>query len=135
MWWQPELLLQQCCFRCLPSALGDYDATQQSTRQERGHGRGRGIGRCRRPDLGGHVLNCSACKSGDRKRRAPQRCAHARYPVSGGEPKAVDGTLAIMVGGDKELFEQVKDILLIVGRARCTVDRLGLVTQPSLPIR
>jgi len=32
-------------------------------------------------------------------------------PVSGGEPKAVDGTLAIMVGGPAETFEKVKDIL------------------------
>ena len=36
-------------------------------------------------------------------------------PVSGGEPKAVDGTLAIMVGGEKELFEEVRDILLVMG--------------------
>ena len=36
-------------------------------------------------------------------------------PVSGGEPKAVDGTLAIMVGGDKALFEEVKDLLLVMG--------------------
>ena len=36
-------------------------------------------------------------------------------PVSGGEPKAIDGTLAIMAGGDEDVFEQVKDILLIVG--------------------
>lgn len=32
-------------------------------------------------------------------------------PVSGGEPKAVDGTLSVMVGGDKKIFEQVKPIL------------------------
>ena len=36
-------------------------------------------------------------------------------PVSGGEPKAIDGTLAIMVGGDKELFDQVKDVLAVMG--------------------
>jgi 2-hydroxy-3-oxopropionate reductase len=36
-------------------------------------------------------------------------------PVSGGEPKAVDGTLAIMVGGKAEVFESVKDILLKMG--------------------
>jgi len=36
-------------------------------------------------------------------------------PVSGGEPKAVDGTLAIMVGGQEELFEEVRDILLVMG--------------------
>ena len=33
----------------------------------------------------------------------------------GGEPKAIDGTLAIMVGGDKELFDQVKDVLAVMG--------------------
>ncbi len=26
-------------------------------------------------------------------------------PVSGGEPKAIDGTLSVMVGGDKAIFE------------------------------
>lgn len=34
-------------------------------------------------------------------------------PVSGGEPKAIDGTLSIMVGGDKNLFLQVKDEILL----------------------
>lgn len=32
-------------------------------------------------------------------------------PVSGGEPKATDGTLSVMVGGDKELFDKCYDIL------------------------
>ncbi|QQO08504.1 2-hydroxy-3-oxopropionate reductase [Breznakiella homolactica] len=36
-------------------------------------------------------------------------------PVSGGEPKAVDGTLAVMAGGDKALFDEVKDILFSMG--------------------
>jgi len=36
-------------------------------------------------------------------------------PVSGGEPKAIDGSLAIMVGGEKGLFEEVRDILLVMG--------------------
>lgn len=34
-------------------------------------------------------------------------------PVSGGEPKAKDGTLSIMVGGDKAVFEKVKDNILL----------------------
>ena len=34
-------------------------------------------------------------------------------PVSGGEPKAIDGTLSIMVGGDEALFESVKDDILL----------------------
>ncbi|KGT37753.1 2-hydroxy-3-oxopropionate reductase [Weizmannia sp. CD-2023] len=32
-------------------------------------------------------------------------------PVSGGEPKAIDGTISVMVGGKKEVFEEVKDVL------------------------
>lgn len=32
-------------------------------------------------------------------------------PVSGGEPKAVDGTLAVMVGGKKEVFDKYYDLL------------------------
>jgi 2-hydroxy-3-oxopropionate reductase len=36
-------------------------------------------------------------------------------PVSGGEPKAKDGTLSIMVGGKKEVFEQVEEILKVMG--------------------
>ena len=36
-------------------------------------------------------------------------------PVSGGEPKAIDGTLAIMVGGDKGIFEKIKPVLEKMG--------------------
>ncbi len=36
-------------------------------------------------------------------------------PVSGGEPKAIDGTLAIMVGGKAEVFEKVKPVLAAMG--------------------
>lgn len=36
-------------------------------------------------------------------------------PVSGGEPKAIDGTLSIMVGGDEEVFNEVRDILALMG--------------------
>ena len=36
-------------------------------------------------------------------------------PVSGGEPKAIDGTLAIMVGGKKEIFDRHVDLLSAVG--------------------
>ncbi|EPD27920.1 2-hydroxy-3-oxopropionate reductase [Actinotignum schaalii] len=32
-------------------------------------------------------------------------------PVSGGEPKAIDGTMSVMVGGEEELFNEVKDVL------------------------
>lgn len=36
-------------------------------------------------------------------------------PVSGGEPKAIDGTLSIMCGGPKELFDKYQEILLVMG--------------------
>ena len=36
-------------------------------------------------------------------------------PVSGGEPKAIDGTLAIMVGGKKEVFDRYIDLLGVLG--------------------
>jgi 2-hydroxy-3-oxopropionate reductase len=46
-------------------------------------------------------------------------------PVSGGEPKAVAGTLAIMVGGPRETFEQVKDILGKMGASVTHVGEIG----------
>ena len=46
-------------------------------------------------------------------------------PVSGGEPKAVDGTLAIMVGGDKSLFDEVKDVLLVMGASAVHCGPIG----------
>ena len=36
-------------------------------------------------------------------------------PVSGGNPKAADGTLAIMTGGETQIFEKVKPILECMG--------------------
>lgn len=36
-------------------------------------------------------------------------------PVSGGEPKAIDGSLSIMVGGDQKVFNEVYDILMAMG--------------------
>ena len=47
-------------------------------------------------------------------------------PVSGGEPKAIDGSLSIMVGGDKAVFEQVKDdILLKMGASAVYCGNIG----------
>jgi len=46
-------------------------------------------------------------------------------PVSGGEPKAVDGTLSIMVGGKKEIFDQVEDILKVMGASAVLVGDIG----------
>lgn len=46
-------------------------------------------------------------------------------PVSGGEPKAIEGTLAIMVGGPRETFESVKEILLKMGASATWVGSIG----------
>ncbi len=46
-------------------------------------------------------------------------------PVSGGEPKAIDGTLSIMTGGRKEVFEEVKDILLSMGTSVVYCGEIG----------
>jgi len=46
-------------------------------------------------------------------------------PVSGGEPKAINGTLSIMVGGKKKVFEQVEDILKVMGASAVLVGDIG----------
>jgi 2-hydroxy-3-oxopropionate reductase len=46
-------------------------------------------------------------------------------PVSGGEPKAIDGTLAIMVGGPPEACAQVRDILSVMGSSVVRVGEVG----------
>ncbi|MEF2072915.1 2-hydroxy-3-oxopropionate reductase [Consotaella aegiceratis] len=46
-------------------------------------------------------------------------------PVSGGEPKAIDGTLAIMVGGDAAAFEKVEPILQVMGGSVVRVGDVG----------
>lgn len=53
-------------------------------------------------------------------------------PVSGGEPKAKDGTLAIMVGGKEEVFEQVKDVLYAMGAEVTLVGGNGSGTTAKL---
>ncbi len=46
-------------------------------------------------------------------------------PVSGGEPKAIDGTLSIMVGGEKEVFDKVYDILMAMGSSAVHCGDIG----------
>jgi len=46
-------------------------------------------------------------------------------PVSGGEPKAVEGTLAIMVGGPEATFNKVKGILEVMGASVKLVGDIG----------
>jgi 2-hydroxy-3-oxopropionate reductase len=46
-------------------------------------------------------------------------------PVSGGEPKAVEGTLAIMVGGDQKDFDEAKPLFDIMGSSAVLVGSIG----------
>lgn len=46
-------------------------------------------------------------------------------PVSGGEPKAIDGTLSFMVGGRQEVFDKCKDILLAMGSSAVLCGEVG----------
>ena len=46
-------------------------------------------------------------------------------PVSGGEPKAIDGTLSFMVGGKQEIFDTCKDMLLTMGASAVLCGDVG----------
>ncbi|MBU2534758.1 MAG: 3-hydroxyisobutyrate dehydrogenase [Chloroflexi bacterium] len=47
-------------------------------------------------------------------------------PVSGAPPKAADGTLSIMVGGKKEIFDQCKPVLEVMGEKIIHVGEVGM---------
>jgi 2-hydroxy-3-oxopropionate reductase len=46
-------------------------------------------------------------------------------PVSGGEPKAIDGTLAIMVGGKQEIFDRVLPLFKAMGSSAILTGPVG----------
>ncbi|MCD8220811.1 MAG: 2-hydroxy-3-oxopropionate reductase [Clostridiales bacterium] len=46
-------------------------------------------------------------------------------PVSGGEPKAIDGTLSVMVGGKKDLFDKYYDMLMVMAGSVVYVGEIG----------
>jgi 2-hydroxy-3-oxopropionate reductase len=46
-------------------------------------------------------------------------------PVSGGEPKAIDGTLAIMVGGKQDVFDKIEPILKQMGSTVTLTGKIG----------
>jgi 2-hydroxy-3-oxopropionate reductase len=46
-------------------------------------------------------------------------------PVSGGEPKAIEGTLSIMVGGKKEIFERCREMLGKMGASVVLCGAIG----------
>lgn len=45
------------------------------------------------------------------KKLAEKQANFLDAPVSGGEPKAIDGSIAVMVGGKQEVFDKYKDLL------------------------
>ena len=46
-------------------------------------------------------------------------------PVSGGEPGAIEGTLSFMVGGKKEIFDEYKDLLNVMGASVVYCGEIG----------
>ena len=45
------------------------------------------------------------------ERLAKQEVTFLDAPVSGGEPKAIDGTIAVMLGGNQEVFNRYEELL------------------------
>jgi 2-hydroxy-3-oxopropionate reductase len=62
------------------------------------------------------------CRS-QAKRLEAQGVRYVDAPVSGGEPGARDGTLAIMAGGDADVINDIGDVFAVFGR----VTRIGPV--------
>jgi 2-hydroxy-3-oxopropionate reductase len=56
---------------------------------------------------------------------AGQGVAMVDAPVSGGEPKAIEGTLSVMVGGDRAVFDQVADVMSAVAASVVYVGAIG----------
>ena len=66
--------------------------------------------------LASQEINCACQQKGVKMLDAP---------VSGGEPKAIDGTLSIMVGGPEDVFHQVKELLLAMGSSAVYCGEIG----------
>lgn len=58
------------------------------------------------------------------ERLAKQEVTFLDAPVSGGEPKAIDGTIAVMLGGNQEVFKRYEELLNTMAS---TVTRVGEV--------
>ncbi len=46
-------------------------------------------------------------------------------PVSGGEPKAIDGTISVMVGGKKDIFDKYYDLMMDMAGSVVYVGEIG----------
>ncbi len=53
-------------------------------------------------------------------------------PVSGGEPKAIEGTIAVMVGGKKEVFDAYYDIMMAMAGSVVYVGEIGAGNMAKL---
>lgn len=53
-------------------------------------------------------------------------------PVSGGEPKAIDGTIAVMVGGKKEVFDANYDLMKVMAGSVVYVGEIGAGNMAKL---
>ncbi|SHF03185.1 2-hydroxy-3-oxopropionate reductase [Atopostipes suicloacalis DSM 15692] len=46
-------------------------------------------------------------------------------PVSGGEPGAIEGSIAVMVGGDQDVFDKYYDVLMVMASSVTLVGEVG----------
>ena len=78
---------------------------------------------------GALVIDISSVTPGDAKVCAEAFAAvgvdYLDAPVSGGEPKAIDGTLAFMVGGSPAAFERAKPLFDSMGSSAVLVGDIG----------
>ena len=78
---------------------------------------------------GSLVVDMSSVTPGDSKICAKKLgalgCRFLDSPVSGGEPGAVNGTLAFMVGGDSADFERAKPCFEVMGASATLVGPVG----------
>lgn len=56
---------------------------------------------------------------------AEKNCPFLDSPVSGGEPGAVEGRLAFMIGGDEKVVEQIKDVFDAMGKSAIVIGPNG----------
>ena len=56
-------------------------------------------------------------------------------PVSGGQPKAIDGTLSVMVGGSQEVFERCFPVMKAMAGSVVRTGTSAPATSPSWPTR
>ena len=60
-----------------------------------------------------------------RRKLAEMQIGFVDSPVSGGEPKAIDGTLAFMAGGNEADFEKPKPYFDAMGASALLIGKSG----------